>query len=109
MKSAKEIATELASSRSVVLKYLKRFEIPLRSTDVKTKSQTGYGEVWRDRQVKRNLGEVAANAKMRVPITQGLSYWKITAVLNTMGVPTKTGRAKWSAKTAHKILTRIAL
>jgi len=42
--------------------------------------------------------------KMQQLRKEGLSYWKIAAVLNAMKVPTKTGRAPWQARTVQRIL-----
>jgi hypothetical protein len=35
---------------------------------------------------------------------KGFSYSKIADALNTMGVPTKAGRAKWCAKKVQQII-----
>ncbi len=37
---------------------------------------------------------------------QGLSYEKIAVVMNTMGVRTRTGQAKWYAKTVRNIILK---
>lgn len=43
--------------------------------------------------------------KMRELRDKGFSYRKIAEVLNTMKVPTKTGRGKWHGKTVYQILS----
>jgi len=91
-----------------VVKYLKKFGIALRTADqAKTRSQLGFGEQWRQRQVQVNKREQDLIVKMRNLRAEGLSYWKIADVLNAWGIPTKTKKGKWSAKQVHQILRRV--
>lgn len=66
----------------------------------------GFGErIQRNRIInhKGELKHVEHIAKLRA---LGHSYWKIAEILNSMGVPTKSRRAKWQAATVMKILKR---
>jgi hypothetical protein len=38
---------------------------------------------------------------------QGFSYWKIADILNSMGVPTKTRKGPWQARSVQQILERM--
>jgi len=42
--------------------------------------------------------------KMKELRAKGFNYRQIAEALNTMGVPTKTGRAKWCAKKVQQII-----
>lgn len=106
--SPREISELISSSRSTVVKYLKKLEIPLRAEEeAKTKSQLGFGEKWGKRQVQSNKREQELILKMQKLRTEGLSYGKIADVLNAWGIPTKTNKGKWSAKQVHQILERV--
>jgi hypothetical protein len=104
---ANEIAKEISSSRSTVLKYLRHFGIPLRPRDEKNKSRAGFGEAWRKHQLLLHRREQGIIEKMQSLCAEGLSYAKIADVLNAWGIPTKTRKGKWSGKQVHQILIRI--
>jgi predicted DNA-binding protein YlxM (UPF0122 family) len=107
--STKEIAREILSSRSTIAANLKSFGIPLRTTDEAhklSKGQLGYGERRIKRQVidhKRELDNLKRMAELR---DQGLSYWRIASIFNTMGIPTKNKGQKWHATTVMKIIKK---
>jgi hypothetical protein len=44
--------------------------------------------------------------KMKDLREKGFSYWKIADVFNSMGIPTKTRKGKWHAKTIQQILSK---
>jgi hypothetical protein len=62
------------------------------------------GKKWRCHRVVSNAREQAAIEKAWRLREQGLSYEKIAAVLNTMGIRTRSGRASWYAKTERDLL-----
>ena len=105
--SCNEISELLTSSRSTVLKHLKRAGIPIRHADQKTKSRIGFGEAWRNRQVVAHQRELELIQKMQNLRKKKLSYWKIAEMLNAWGIPTKTRKGSWSAKQVHQILARV--
>jgi hypothetical protein len=69
-------------------------------------SQVGYGEMWENHSVSRNVRETAVIAKMLSLRAEGLSYWNIADRLNATGVSTKTGKGGWSSKTVYQIVMR---
>lgn len=108
--SARQIAALTVSARSTILKYLEEYDIPMRSEDetlLHNKGQMAYGERLVNRQIIAHQREIETIEKIRALRKQGLSYWKISDVLNAMDIPTKTRRAKWQAATVMKILKRI--
>jgi transcriptional regulator with XRE-family HTH domain len=103
--SLNEIATLTFSSRSTIVKYLERFGVTLRPDD----RQLGvlpFGEKWRQRRIVLNAQEQATIEKAKRLREQGLSYEKIAAVMNAVAIKTKSGRAKWYAKTVRDIILR---
>lgn len=106
-RSPAEIASEIFSSRQSVSKYLEHFEIPLRPDDSRrTTGAHTFGYKLRHRQAIPNKREQEAIEKMIKLRAQGFSYEKIAEILNTIGVTTKRGGAKWYAKTIRGILLR---
>jgi len=106
--SANEIAKQLGTARSTVLKYLKIHGIPVRATGQNIHKRAGYGLAYGRRIVNRqeivSKREQAYIAKMKDLRVQGFSYWKIADILNTLKVPTKTGRGRWHARSVQQIL-----
>ena len=104
-----EISRLIFSSRAAVRNGLRRAGIDLRAQDElpKSKSQLRYGEALRKRQTIEHKRELAAIGKMRALRNEGFSYWKIAAVLNSMRVPTKTGRSQWHARFVQKVLDQL--
>ena len=103
--SANQIAAMTFSSRSTVVKYLDAFKIVLRPED----RQIGalpFGKRWYQHKIISNGRERTTLEKAHQLRDQGLSYEKIAAVMNTMKIRTRTGRAKWHAKTVRDIILR---
>jgi hypothetical protein len=98
-----QIAALTFSSRQTVVKYLEAFGIALRPNN----RQAGvlpFGKMWRRHRIVLKAQEQAAIEKARLLREQGLSYEKIAAVLNAMGIKTRSRRALWYAKTVRDIL-----
>jgi len=68
------------------------------------RGQLGYGKRVVNGRVTVNQREVEIIANMQDLRVKGYSYWKIAEILNSMGVPTKSRRAKWQAATVMKII-----
>lgn len=101
-RSVRDIAKGLGCSHSTILANLKRFGIPIRDAIPNNykRGQVAYGKrKLRSREVEHKR-ELEVLAKIQHLRSQGFSNWKIADVLNTMGIPTKTRRAKWQAPTA---------
>jgi hypothetical protein len=101
-----EIAAEIFSCRTTIIKYQKNFGIPLRHEDegYRNRSHLKYGEQVRKREIVAHKLEQAVIRKMRKLRDRGWSYWKIADVLNDWGVRTKSRRGKWHARTVKQIL-----
>jgi hypothetical protein len=106
--SCEEIATQIFSARTTVLKYLKIHGIPVREIGRNQKKVRGlaYGQKIKERILAEHKREQEIIFKIRELRDKGLSYWKIADVLNTMKVPTKTRRGKWHARTVLSILAK---
>jgi hypothetical protein len=106
--SCGEIANQIFSARTTVLKYLKLHGIPVRESGSNQKRKRGlaYGKKIESRHVIDHARELENTKKMRELRDKGFSYWKIAEVFNTLKIPTKTRKGKWHAKTIHQILTR---
>jgi hypothetical protein len=106
--SCGEIATQIFSARTTVLKYLKLHGIPVRESGCNQKRKRGlaYGKKTESRSVVDHVRELENTKKMWELRDKGFSYWKIAEVFNTLKIPTKTRKGKWHAKTIHQILIR---
>ena len=102
--SISQITARIFSSTSTVHKYLRRFNIPLRQTDAKTKTRLRYGEAISKAQVVADRLEVKTIHKMKALREEGFSFWKIADILNAMNIPTKTRRGRWHARSVQKVL-----
>lgn len=104
--SCEEIAAQIFSARTTVLKYLKLHNIPIREVGSNTKRVRGlgYGKKIKSRNIAEHQRELDAISKMKELREKGFSFWKIADVLNTMKVPTKTRKGKWHARTVQAIL-----
>ncbi len=104
--SCEEIAVQIFSARTTVLKYLKLHSIPIREIGSNTKRVRGlaYGKKVKSRNLAEHQRELDAISKMKELREKGFSYWKIADVLNTMKVPTKTRKGRWHARTVQSIL-----
>ncbi|AYF45740.1 recombinase domain protein [Halobacteriovorax sp. BALOs_7] len=107
--SCAEISRSVASSRTTILKRLKECNIELRpvGSNQKRKRGVGYGEKVEKRKLIEHKRESEAIQRMIALREKGFSYRKIAEVLNTMKVPTKTGKGKWHGKTVHQVLMRL--
>ena len=107
--SCEEIAAQIFSARTTVLKYLKLHNIPIREVGSNTKRVRGlgYGKKIKARNVAEHQREVDAILKMKELRKKGYSYWKIADVLSTMKVPTKTRKGRWHARTVQAILLKV--
>ena len=106
--SAEEIGLEIVSATSTVLKHLKIFGIPVRDNGKNTrpKRHLAYGQKIVGRKVEVCKSELVIVDKMNRLREQGFSYWKIADILNSMGVPTKTRKGPWQARSVQQILDR---
>jgi hypothetical protein len=106
--SCEEIASQIFSARTTVLKYLKLYGIPVREVGKNQKRARGlaYGKKVKERVFAEYRREQEVILKMRELRDKGFSYWKIADVLNAMKVPTKTRRGKWHARTVQAILLK---
>jgi hypothetical protein len=106
--SCEEIATQIFSARTTVLKYLKIHGIPVREVGTNQKRTRGlaYGQKVKQRTTAEHKREQEAILKMHELREKGFSYWRIAEVLNTMSVPTKTRKGKWHARTVQAILLK---
>lgn len=106
--SCEEIASQIFSARTTVLKYLKIHGIPVREVGINQKRVRGlaYGLKFKQRTRLQHKREQEAILKMRELREKGFSYWKIADVLNAMKVPTKTRKGRWHARTVQAILLK---
>lgn len=104
--SAGEIADEIVSARSTVLKHLRLAGIPIRAADKKTRSRLAYGEAWKDGRVVPHERELKNIEKMRQLRAKGFSYWEIADILNGMNILTKTRKGRWHARYIQKVLSK---
>lgn len=106
--SCEEIASQIFSARTTVLKYLKLHNIPIREVGSNTKRVRGlaYGKKIKTRNLAEHNRELDVITKMKELREKGFSFWKIADVLNTMKVPTKSRKGRWYAKTVQAILLK---
>jgi hypothetical protein len=104
--SMQEIADRIFSSTRTVAKYLKQAAIEARPSEAKNSSRLRYGESWRRGQVEHNRREAQNIDRMRSLRAKRFSYGKIADIMNSMKVPTKTGRGRWHARYIQELLTK---
>ena len=106
--SCEEIASQIFSARTTILKYLKAHGIPIRDVGSNVRRVRGlaYGKKIKIRNFAEHQRESDAISKMKELREKGFSYWKIADVLNTMKVPTKTRKGRWHARTIQAILLK---
>lgn len=106
--TCEEIAKEIFSARTTVLKYLKLHGIPIREVGSNQKRKRGlaYGQNIRNRNVEKHKRELENIKKMRELRDKGFSYHKIADIFNALGIPTKTRNGKWHSKSIYTILKR---
>ena len=109
----KEIAEDFSSSVATIMKYMDEYEIPRsKAGSNRTKPAglgLGYGQQNRNRQIIPNKRELQNIEKMKQLRDDGFSYWKIADIFNSMGIPTKTKRGRWHARSVQSILDRSTL
>jgi transposase len=94
--SCEEIAAQISSSRTTVLKWLKLCGIRPRRSDYKDKgNSTPFGSTPKENRVIE---------KMKALRDKRYSYWKIAEILNAINTRTKTGKGIWHARTVQRIL-----
>jgi hypothetical protein len=106
--SCEEIAAQIFSARTTILKYLKLHNIPIREVGSNTKRARGlaYGKKIKARNLAEHQRESDAITKMKELREKEFSFWKIADVLNTMKIPTKTRKGRWHARTVQAILLK---
>ena len=88
-----------------VLRWLRIHGIEVRPTGSNIRRRNlAYGLQLKKRRETIASKEVENIQKMRDLRNQGYSYWKIADILNSMKVPTKTGKGAWQARTIQRIL-----
>lgn len=102
----RELAVEFGVCRESISKQLKAFDIPVRNAGSNQNRKRGlaYGEKCREKELIAHKRELENIQKMKDLREKGFSYWKIADVFNSMGVPTKTRKGKWHAKTIQQII-----
>ncbi|RYZ91201.1 MAG: hypothetical protein EOP04_01385 [Proteobacteria bacterium] len=107
-KSAEEVAAEIGCAVSTVLKHLRKAGVPTRmnGVNIRPKRHLAFGSkiVGREIEAHKREQEVLKQIRER---DQGLSYWKVARVLNTLKVRTKTGRGMWLARSVMAVLSNI--
>jgi hypothetical protein len=89
-----QIAKEILSARSSVLKYLRIYNIPLRPADEEStrRRPPAFGERRLSGKVVTNILELRVVEMMKDLRSEGLSYWKVAERLNQLKIPTKTSK-----------------
>lgn len=107
-RTVQEIATEIGSSKSTVLKHLREFGIAVREVGAPQRRKRGlaYGKRVVARVQVDHKQELETIEKIKQLRAKGFSYWKIADALNTLGVKTKTRNSIWHATTVMGILKR---
>jgi hypothetical protein len=106
--SIAEIAALTFSAKGSILKAMRFHGIDSRKSGINNAHRVGFGIPFGKQLVKRRLviqkREQQAIEKMKELRRQGFTYQSIADAFNTLGISTKTGRAKWSAKTIHQVM-----
>lgn len=108
--STRQIAEQVFSARSTIVKHLKAYGIPMRTEDEAhnlNNGQCAFGEKMVSGKTVPHNGELIILRRMQALRTKGYSYWKIAAQLNSNGVATKNRKSKWHATTVMKMLKSI--
>ena len=107
--TCEEIAKEIVSARSTVLKYLKLYNIPVREVGSNQTRKRGlaYGIKCVKKNELEHKREIENIFKMRELRDKGFSYHKIAAIFNSMKIPTKIRKGKWHSKCIYNILHRV--
>ena len=107
--TCEEIAKEIVSARTTVLKHLKLYNIPVREVGSNQTRKRGlaYGSICVKKNELDHKREIENISKMRELRDKGFSYHKIAAIFNSMKIPTKTRKGQWHSKTIYQILSRL--
>lgn len=105
-RSMRELAVEFKVARETTSKQLRLFEVTVRNAGSNQSCKRGlvYGQKCRERELRVHKKELENIQKIKELREKGFSYWKIADVFNSMGIPTKTRKGKWHAKTIQQIL-----
>lgn len=93
------------SSRSTIVKYRDAHGITLREEDRLCRPLC-FGQKRKNRRTAINTREQSTIETAKQLRNKGLSFEKIAAVMNTMKLRTKSGKAQWYAKTVRDIVLR---
>lgn len=104
--SARQIATQIFSSKSTVTANLARFGIPLRDPHLPhgNPSQPKYGDKIRKGKAVDHVAEKRVVETVRMLNADGISLRKIARMLDQMKIPTKCRGKKWQAEMVRRIL-----
>ena len=101
--SVKEIATLTFSARQTVMAYLKKYDIPLRASDIRL-GPPRYGERKVNGRVQIHQGQSQVIQKIQAMRANNMSYQNIAKVLNAMNIPTAKKGAKWHGMSVSRII-----
>lgn len=107
--SPSEIAQQIFSCRSTVVRYLEHHGIELRAEDRSCIAGRIFGQrrvAGKVRAVKREQETIEKMIELR---RQGHSYEKIANILNTMKIQTHKKKGPWYAKTVRQVLLRVPI
>lgn len=110
--SIRQISGQFFSARDVIAKYMREFNIPLRSYDeslAMNKGQIAYGERQAAEGIIDHKKQKEVIVLMQRLRAKNYSYWKIAKELTDRGIPTKNGNSHWKAATVMKIIKRTDL
>lgn len=101
-----EIARQVFSCRSTVVRNLKANRIELRAEDKSCTKARTFGNRMIAGRLLKHKRELDSIVKMQELRSQGHSYDKIAQILNAMKVQTRMQKGVWYAKTVRQILIR---
>ena len=107
--SPEQIAARFFSptlTRKTIIRHLKAAGIVLRKEDQRSTGPLPYGYRWSKLKAVQHKREQSAIYRIRKLREQGMSYQKVAEVLNTMEVPTRTGKGKWHGNQVFEICQR---
>ena len=105
--SIRDIACELACSKTYVRSLLQKYNIPRRqSSDYRSSRWYAYGKRKVNGKTIDHKGELRTIAAIKRMYSEGISTNAIARFLNTMRLPTKQQGKAWHGNTIIKILKR---
>jgi hypothetical protein len=104
--SLAQIASQISSSKMVIGKYLRYFEIPLRAANQPhgRPSQPKFGSRIQHGSVTTHLGERRVINAIQELRGQGLTLRQIARFLSQAGVPTKCRGKRWHPQMIKRVL-----